>query len=344
MRETNADRGMERYRWWVGGVEIEGPLVLGPLAGYTSLPLRLLCRRAGAHLVCSEMVAAQGLAHGNRKTLGLLTTCPEEKPVALQLFGAEPQVMANAVPFLENAGADIIDINMGCPVPKVTKTFGGAALLSDPDRAVSIAAAMVDRARVPVTCKMRAGREAGDDGYIDLARRLQDVGVAAIAVHARTVRQGYRGEADHRLTRALVQALSIPVIASGDVFSPTMPRAILEDTGCAAVMMARGALGRPWVFAQALAALRGEAPPPDPPAGLRFALALCQAQMMALQHGERAAVHQMRAHLAFYTKALPYGARLRQEANRAETLGDLRSLMEQHEECTRQPVSREPLP
>ena len=331
MRELTAGHGVERYRWRVGCVEIEGPLVLAPLAGYTSLPLRVLCRRAGAHLVCSEMVAAQGLAHGNRKTLGLLATCPEEKPVALQLFGAEPQVMADAVPLLEDAGADIIDINMGCPVPKVTKAFGGAALLSDPDRAVSIAAAMVNTARVPVTCKIRAGRHEGDDGHIDLARRLQDVGVAAIALHARTVRQGFKGEADHRLTRELVRALSIPVIASGDVFAPETPRAIIGDTGCAGVMIARGALGRPWVFTQALATLRDELAPPDPPAGVRFGIALCQAQMMAQQQDERTAVHQMRAHLAFYTKGLPRGARLRQEANHAQTLADLRTVLVRYE-------------
>lgn len=332
MRESATGQGMDRYRWRVGSVEIEGPLVLAPLAGYTCLPLRVLCRRAGAHLVCSEMVAAQGLAHGNRKTLGMLVTCPEEKPVSVQLFGAEAEVMADAVPMLEDAGADIIDINMGCPVPKVTKAFGGAALLSDPDRAVRIAAAMVGRARVPVTCKIRAGRHEGDEGYLDLARRLQDVGVAAITVHARTVRQGFKGEADHRLTRALVEALSIPVIASGDVFSPTMPRAIMEDTGCAAVMIARGALGRPWVFTQALALLGNAPPPPDPPARLRFGLALCQAQMMAMLHEERMAVHQMRAHLAFYTRGLRRGARLRQEANQAETLADLRRVLTRYGE------------
>lgn len=316
--------------WRVGPVEVAGPLVLAPLAGYTCLPLRLLCRRAGAHLVYTEMVSCQGLAHRNRKTFDLLATCPQEKPVAIQLFGREPGVMAEAVPYLEDAGADIIDINMGCPVPKVVRSEGGAALLSDPDRAVAIAEAVVARAQIPVTCKIRAGVCAGDDSHLALAQRLQEVGVAAIAIHARTVRQGFRGEADHALTRQLVQALRIPVIASGDVFSPTMPQAILQDTGCAAVMIGRGAIGRPWIFTQATATLAGQPVPADPPAGLRLGMALCQAQMMADLSDERTAMHQMRAHLAWYTRGLPGSARLRRKFGQVQTLRQLRELVEEY--------------
>ena len=322
------DRGApDSYEWSIGDVTIDGPLVLGPMAGYTSLALRLLCRRAGAHLVCSEMVAAQGLAHGNRKTLRFLATCPEEKPVAMQIFGAEPQLMADVVPLLEDAGADIIDINMGCPVPKVVKSLGGAALMADPDRAVAIAAAVVDRAKVPVMCKIRAGRYQGDTSHLDMALRLQSVGVAAIAVHARTAQQGFSGPADHSRTRELVQALEIPVLASGDVFAPSAPTAILQDTGCAAVMIARGAIGRPWVFAQANAVLSGQQPPPDPSPAARFGLALCQAQIMTLQTGEESAMREMRGCLAWYTKGLPNSARLRQQFNQAESLGELAKLM-----------------
>lgn len=313
--------------WYIGKVRVEGPLVLGPMAGYTSVAMRVLCRRAGAHLVCSEMVAAQGLAHGSEKSRALLQTCPQEKPVVVQLFGGEPEVVAAAVPWVEEAGADIVDINMGCPVPKVRKAQGGAALLSDPDRAVAMAKAVVERASVPVTCKIRAGVFQGDDSYLELARRLQDVGVAAIAVHGRTVQQGFRGEADHTPAARLVQALRIPVIASGDVHTATMPLAILEDTGCQGVMIARGALGRPWIFAQALAVLEGRQAPPDPGLGERLGLILCHAQMLALQFGEHVAVHEMRAHLAWYTRGVPHGAQLRRQCNEVQSLAALEALL-----------------
>jgi len=315
------------WGWAIGRVQIDGPLVLGPMAGYTSPALRVLCKRAGAHLVYSEMVSAQGLWHRNRKTRALLQTLPQEHPVAVQIFGGEPEMMAHAVPYVEEHGADIIDINMGCPVPKVIRSEGGAALMHEPERAVDVAQAVAERATVPVTCKIRAGVRRDDDGYLDMAVRLQAVGVAAIAVHGRTVGQGFRGEADHTHTKRLVQALDIPVIASGDVFTPTMPLAILQDTGCAAVMIARGAAGRPWVFTQAAAVLAGldTCPPPSP--GLRLGIALCQAQMMALSIGHEQAVHQMRGHMAWYTKGMPGGKRLRAALNRVQSLGEMAELM-----------------
>ncbi len=313
----------------IGDVRIDGPLVLGPMAGFSHLPLRILCRRAGAHLVCSEMVAVEGLVRDNKKSFSLLRSHPSERPVSMQIFGAEPQSMAAAVPHLEAAGADIVDINMGCPVPKVLKARGGSALMRDPDRAVAIVTAVVKAARVPVTCKIRAGSHEGDESYLELGVRLQEAGAAAVAVHARTITQGFSGEADHRLTGRLVEALRIPVIASGDVFTPTMPLAILQDTGCAGVMIARGAVGRPWVFLQANEVLAGRRPPPDPPTPFRLGVALCQAQMLQQQSDEHTAVHQMRAHLAWYSKGLPGGAGLRRECNKARTLEDLRQLVEE---------------
>ncbi len=317
----------DEYRWSIGDVEIAGPLVLGPMAGFTSPALRILCRRAGAHLVYSEMVAAQGIKHRNRKTFALLRTFDQEQPVAVQIFGGDPEIMADAVPFVEKAGAAIIDINMGCPVPKVLRSEGGAALMYDAERAVAIAAAMAERATVPVTCKIRAGVILGDSSYLDLALRLQDAGVAAVAIHGRTVKQGYCGDADHAHTKALVQALDIPVIASGDVFSPKLPASIIDDTGCAGVMIARGAVGRPWIFSQAKDVLAGREPSADPAPGTRMGIALCQAQMMALEIDEARAVHKMRAHLAWYTKGLPGGKRLRGAFNTIQSLGDMRGLM-----------------
>lgn len=316
--------------WKLGPLTIEGPLVLGPMAGYTSLPLRLLCRRAGAHLVYSEMVSARGLMQRNAKTAALLATCPEEGPVVIQLFGGEPEVMADAVEAVQAAGAAAIDINMGCPVPKVLRSEGGAALMAEPDRAIQVAAAVVRRATIPVTAKIRAGWFEGDDSYVDLARGLQDVGVAAIAIHGRSVRQSFRGEANHRHAGELVRCLSIPVIASGDVDTPTMPRAILADTGCAGVMIARGAIGRPWLFAQAAAVLAGCEPPPDPEPGLRFGLALNQSQLLALQLDERTAMHEMRAQLAQCCKALPGSTVLRRALSTVRTLDELQTLFREY--------------
>jgi tRNA-dihydrouridine synthase B len=314
------------YAWKLGPLTIPGPLVLGPMAGYTSLPLRLLCHRAGAHLVYSEMVSARGLMQRNAKTEALLATCPEEGPVVIQLFGGEPEVMARAVSAVEAAGASAVDINMGCPVPKVLRSEGGAALMADPDRAVQVAAAVVASARIPVTAKIRAGWFEGDDSYVDLALRLQDAGVAALTIHGRSVRQGFRGEADHRHAARLAYALRIPVIASGDVFTPTMPLAVLQDTGCAGVMIARGAVGRPWVFAQAAAVLAGREPPPDPRPAQRFGIALDQCQLLCLELGERTAMHEMRAQLTTYCKGLSGSAVLRRELSTVRTLRQLQAL------------------
>jgi tRNA-dihydrouridine synthase B len=314
--------------WSLGSLQLDGPLVLGPMAGYTSLPLRVLCRRAGADLVVSEMISAQAIRQRNPRTFELMATCDAERPVAIQLFGADPQVMADAVPVVEGAGADVIDINMGCTVPKVLRADAGAALLTDPDRAVEIAAAVVERARVPVTCKIRAGQFHGDDSYLELARRLEKVGVAGIALHARTVRQGFTGDADHRYTRALVEAVRIPVIASGDVFAASRPQEILEETGCAAVMVARGVVGRPWVFTQARAILAGDVPPRDPDAPLRFGIALCHAQMLQLQMDSRLAMHQMRGQLVAYTRGLIGSIGLKRRFSRVQSLEEVLALMQ----------------
>lgn len=299
--------------------------MLAPLAGFTSPPMRFLCRRAGADLVFTEMVSSHGLYQGNRKTRKLLEIWQPEHPVAVQIFGGVPEIMAAGVAEVQERGADIIDINMGCPVPKVIRSEGGAALMHNHDQAVAVAKAVVKAADVPVTCKIRAGINKNDAGYLELALRLQDVGVAAISVHARTVAQAYHGEADHEHTARLVEALDIPVIASGDVYSPRTPASLIEDTGCSGVMFARGAIGRPWVFAQAARVLRDEEPGSDPPPEQRLGLALCHAQLMAQYVGEELAVHEMRAHLAWYTRGLPESKRLRERTNH---VGSLRVLAE----------------
>ncbi|MGD9495848.1 MAG: tRNA dihydrouridine synthase DusB [Armatimonadota bacterium] len=309
---------------------MEPPLVLGPMAGTTSRAFRLLCRRAGAGLVCSEMASIRAISQGNPRTLGLLRTFPGEHPVSVQLFGSDPALMAEAVARAEAAGADIIDINMGCPVPKVRRADAGVALLSEPHRAVALTAAAVAAASVPVTIKMRAGLVAGDDSYLELARRAQDVGAAAVALHARSAGQAFSGKADWGEIARLVAAVDVPVIGGGDISTPQDAPRMMRETGCAAVMVARGAWGRPWFFGQASAALRGEPIPPDPPPGQRLAVALLHAQMLVLDLDERIAMHQMRMQMHHYVRGLPRARELCGVVARVHTLDELRAVVHQY--------------
>ncbi|MBM3474185.1 MAG: tRNA dihydrouridine synthase DusB [Armatimonadetes bacterium] len=306
----------------IGNVVVEPPLILGPMAGMNTLAFRLLCRKAGAGLVCSEMVSANAIRYGSVKTEGLLETCLQEKPLSIQIFGAEPDVMAAAAQHVEAAGADIVDLNMGCPVRKVLKAGAGSMLMKDPDLAVAIAAAMVQAVRVPVTAKIRIGWRRGDASYIELSRRLVDVGVDAIALHARTAGQGYRGPADWSAIARLVEAVPVPVIGNGDVFCAEDAVRMQRETGCAAVMIARGALGDPLIFAQAADLLAGR-PARSFPARSRLALALWHAQVLALQCGEHLGVRRMRMMACWYSRGLPGSAKFRRDVCRAVTLSEL---------------------
>ena len=299
------------------------------MAGTTERAFRLLCRRGGAGLVCSEMVSANALHYGSDRTENLLLRTFEiEHPVSIQIFGGDAEIMAGAVKWAEQAGADIIDINMGCTVPKVRRSGAGVELMADPDRAVAVTRAVVRRAGVPVTVKLRAGLHEGDEGYLELARRLVDAGAQALALHARTVSQGFGGKADWAHIARLVAAVPVPVIGNGDVTSPGDAARMVRETGCAAVMIARGAWGRPWVFGQAAAAIRGEPVGPDPSPAERLAVALCHAQMLVADRGERIALHQMRGQMRHYTRGLPWARQLRADATVASSLGELRGLIE----------------
>lgn len=316
----------------LGSLTIAPPFVLGPMAGYTGMPFRLLCRRAGAGLVVSEMISARGLQYGSRKTAAMMAVCPQERPVALQLFGGEPEAMAQAARAAEAAGADAVDINMGCAVPKVRRAGAGTELMADPDRAVAVAAACCRAVAVPVTVKYRAGLVAGDESYLELGRRLQDVGVAGLTLHGRPASGGFRGEAQWEAVRRLAESVGIPVTGSGDVTGPAEAVRRLQETGCAAVMIARGALGRPWVFGQAADLLAGLTARPDPSPQERLGLALCHAQLLAEQEGELSAVRQMRSHLPHYTRGLPYAAWLRGQCARATSLAALGALVAEYGE------------
>src|SRR2546421_3898 len=234
--------------WQIGGVEIPSRLVLAPMAGVSVQAFRRQGRRYGAGLVCSEMVSCAGLHHGNERTLGYLRIASDERPLAVQIFGSDPCVMAEAARMVEQAGADIVDINFGCPVRKVTKTGAGATLLEDPDRACRIVDAVASAVDVPVTVKMRRGLENGSRDCLVVGPRLVGAGAASLTLHPRSARQMYTGTADHSLTAELVASVDVPVVASGDITSRARAQAVLATTGASAVMVGRGAQGNPWAL------------------------------------------------------------------------------------------------
>ncbi|MEP6978368.1 MAG: tRNA dihydrouridine synthase DusB [Thermoleophilia bacterium] len=248
-----------RTPWSIGGVEIPTRLVLAPMAGVSVQAFRRQGRRYGAGLVCSEMVSCAGIEHRNEKTLGYLRVASDEHPLAIQIFGSEPSVMAEAARMVAAAGADIVDVNFGCPVKKVTKTGAGATLLDDPDRACRIVEAIADAVSLPVTVKMRRGLENGSRACLDIGPRLVEAGAASLTLHPRSAKQMYTGEADHSLTAELVELVDVPIIASGDITSRARAQAVLATTGAAAVMVGRGAQGNPWALREIV-----DAEPPDP--------------------------------------------------------------------------------
>src|SRR5437764_1522397 len=239
-----------RQSWWIREVEIPTRLVLAPMAGVSVQAFRRQGRRYGAGLVCSEMVSCAGLEHRNERTLGYLRVARDEHPLALQIFVSEPQVMAAAARMVVAAGADIVDINFGCPVRKVTKTGAGATLLEDPDRACAIVEAVAGTAGVPVSVKMRRGLENGSRACLTVGPRLGEAGAASLTLHPRSARQMYTGSADHSLTAELVERVDVPVIASGDITSRARAQAVLATTGASAVMVGRAAQGNPWALAE----------------------------------------------------------------------------------------------
>ncbi len=234
--------------WRIGEVEIPSRLVLAPMAGVSVQAFRRQGRRFGAGLVCSEMVSCAGLHHGNERTLGYLRIASDERPLAIQIFGSDPPVMAEAARMAESAGADIVDINFGCPVRKVTKTGAGATLLDDPERAFRIVDAVASAVDAPVSVKMRRGLEDGSRACLEVGPRLVEAGAASLTLHPRSARQMYTGEADHSLTAELVSLVDVPVIASGDITSRARAQAVLATTGAAAVMVGRAAQGNPWAL------------------------------------------------------------------------------------------------
>jgi len=297
------------------------------MAGVTDLPFRVLCREYGAGLVCMEMVSAKGILYRNRNTEAMLRVDPGERPVSLQLFGSEPDILGEVVRSLEDRPFDIIDLNMGCPVPKIVKNGEGSALMKNPELAGRIVKAMVQATKKPVTVKIRKGFDDASVNAVEAAKILEDAGAAAIAVHGRTREQYYSGQADWSIIREVKEAVSIPVIGNGDVNTPEKAEELFAETGCDGVMIARGARGNPWIFGRIARWLETGERLPKPGLEVVKAMILRHAGMMVELKGEYTGIREMRSHVAWYTAGFPGASEIRRKACAAETFEDLRKLM-----------------
>ena len=311
----------------IGHVTVNGKLYLAPMAGVTDLAFRQICRELGADMSCTELVSAKALCYQDKKSRGLLKLADNERPAAAQIFGSDVQCMAEAAQIAaEVSDAAFIDINMGCPVGKVVANGDGSALMKDPEKAARIAEAVVKASPVPVTVKMRRGWDKGSINAVELAKMLEQAGVSAITVHGRTRTQMYAGQADWTTIREVKQAVRVPVIANGDVFSPEAAVRILKFTGADMAMIGRGSFGNPWLFAQSAAALDGRDVPPPPPFAERWDTAVRQVELSAQYQNERVAMLQARHHLCWYLKGISHANYYKEKIVQLSTLSELHAL------------------
>lgn len=304
----------------IGNTVLENNVILAPMAGVTDLPFRVLCREQGAGCVVTEMVSAKAVLYNNKNTRELLQIDPAERPAAVQLFGSEPDIMAEIAARLEEGPYDYIDVNMGCPVPKIVNNGEGAALMKNPERAKEVLTAMVKAVKKPVTVKFRKGFNDLSVNAVEFAKMAESCGVAAVAVHGRTREQYYSGKADWDIIRQVKEAVRIPVIGNGDIFTPEDAGRMLKETGCDGIMVARGAKGNPWLFGRINHYLDTGEVLPGPSMAEIKAMILRHGRMLVQFKGEGVAMREMRGHMAWYTKGMPHSATLRNEINQVETL------------------------
>jgi nifR3 family TIM-barrel protein len=308
----------------IGNVELENNVILGPMAGISDLPFRLLCHEQGAGLVCMEMVSAKAITYKNKNTDKLMDIHPSEHPVSLQLFGSEPDVMAEATRMIADKPYDILDVNMGCPVPKVVGNGEGSALMKKPELIEEIVKALVSATDRPVTVKIRKGFNDNSINAVECALAAQQGGAAAVAVHGRTREQYYSGKADWSIIAKVKDAVNIPVIGNGDVVDGPSAKALFEETGCDGIMIARAAQGNPWIFREVVSYLKGEGTPDRPSPQEVYDTVMRHADLQLEYKGEYIGIREMRKHVSWYTAGYPGSARFRNIINQMEDMESLK--------------------
>lgn len=311
----------------IGNAVLPNPLILAPMAGVSDLPFRLLCREQGAGLVCMEMISAKAVAFRNRNTEKLMQTVPGESPVSLQLFGSDPDVISETAKEIEERPFDILDLNMGCPVPKIVGNGEGSALMKNPKLVEQIVARTVRAVKKPVTVKIRKGFDDSHVNAVEIARIAEASGAAAVAVHGRTREQYYSGKADWEIIRKVKEAVRIPVIGNGDVDSPQQAERLLAETGCDGIMIGRAARGNPWLFHQIRAYLETGVMEPRPGFDEVRQMMLRHARMQIDYKGDYTGIREMRKHISWYTAGYPHSARLRAQINSVESFEELEELI-----------------
>ena len=318
-----------KMQWKIGNVEIPNPFVLAPMAGVTDLAFRRLCKEQGAGLICMEMVSAKAISFHNKNTEALMEIDPGEHPVSMQLFGSEPELMAEVAKSIQERPFDILDINMVCPVPKVVNNGEGSALLKDPKLIEEIVRSVSGAISKPVTVKVRIGFDENTPvDVVEIAKRVEDAGAAAIAVHGRTRQQYYAGEANWEVIGRIKDAVSIPVIGNGDVDSPPKAEKMMKDTGCDGIMIGRAVRGNPWIFREMNHYFATGEELTRPSLAEVKAMILKHAQAQIEMKGEFIGIREMRKHVAWYTAGMPHSAGLRRESNNIESYADLEKLLE----------------
>lgn len=311
----------------IGNVTLENSYILGPMAGVTDLPFRLLCKEQGAGLLCMEMISAKAIYYNNKNTQALLEIHPDETPVSLQLFGSDPEIVSEMAKRIEERPFAILDINMGCPVPKVVRNGEGAALMREPKLVYKLVSAVVQAIQKPVTVKIRKGFDDTCVNAVEIARIAEDAGADAVAVHGRTREQYYSGKADWDIIRQVKEAVHIPVIGNGDVTSAQKAVEMQRQTGCDGVMIARGAQGNPWIFSELISYEEKGVLPRRPSIDEIREMMLRHARLQMKYKGEYCGIREMRKHVAWYTKGLHGSARLREQINQAGSYEELEKIL-----------------